>query len=256
MQAVIEVKSSREIQKMRAACQVAAKVLAELASLVVAGMSCDELDRQAASRTARYAGAKPAFLGYRGFPANVCVSINSEVVHGIPTARKKINKGDVVSLDFGILLDGYYGDCATTVIVGEASAQAQKLVDVTREALGRAIDVVRDGARVGDIGFAVQSHVEANHMSVVRDFVGHGIGRNLHEEPAVPNWGTPGQGARLVEGMTIAIEPMVSLGGPEVFIAKDGWTAQTKDGSLAAHFEHTILVEKHGGVVLTEVSGD
>lgn len=256
MQAVIEVKSSREIEKIRASCAIAAQVLLDLAALVVAGMTAEELDKEAVARTARYPGAKPAFLGYRGFPSSICVSINSEVVHGIPTARKTINKGDIVSLDFGILLNGYYGDCATTVAVGAVSAQAQKLMDVTRESLGRAIEVLRDGARVGDIGFAVQSHVEANKMSVIRDFVGHGIGRNLHEEPAVPNWGNAGEGARLVEGMTIAVEPMVSLGGPDVTIANDGWTAKTKDGSLSAHFEHTLLIKKHGCEILTEVSGN
>ncbi|MBI4062799.1 MAG: type I methionyl aminopeptidase [Elusimicrobia bacterium] len=249
---VIEVKSEREIKKMREAGRIAAAILSELAKSVKAGLSTLEIDEEAGRQLEKYPGVKPAFLGYRGFPARLCVSVNAEVVHGIPKKNKVIQEGDLVSLDWGVECDGYFGDCATTVIVGAASPQKSRLVAVTREALELAIQAIGPGARAGDIGHAVQSHVEANGMGVVREFVGHGIGRNLHEEPPIPNWGEPNKGTRLVPGMTIAVEPMVSLGNPEVVIGSDGWTAKTKDNSAAAHFEHTILVTSDGCEVLTK----
>lgn len=240
---------------MRRVSLICRTVLSEVQSLVQEGITTDILDKEARSRVSRYPGARPAFLGYRGFPASLCVSINSEVVHGIPSAKKKIKDGDLVSLDFGVCHEGFYGDCAATVAVGKVKEKAQDLTRVTQDALRAALEVVREGAHVGDIGWAIQSFVEAAGMNVIRDFVGHGVGRNLHEEPAVPNWGTPNEGCRLVAGMTLAIEPMVASGSGEVSIDQDGWTARTKDGSWAAHFEDTILVTAEGFEILTKLGG-
>lgn len=251
MPALIEIKSLREVEKIRKASRIATAILNELAKMVSPGLASVELDRQMTIGLSRYPGAQAAFLGYRGFPANLCVSVNSEVIHGVPSAQKKIREGDLVSLDLGVLYDGYYGDCATTVVVGQATAPALKLAQVTQEALSRAIGIIRPGIHVGDIGWTIQSFVESHKMNVIRDFVGHGIGRQLHEEPAIANWGSSGVGAELFEGMTIAIEPMVTLGGGEVVVSRDGWTAKTKDNALAAHFEHTVLVTKTGCEILT-----
>jgi methionyl aminopeptidase len=239
---------------MRAANQVVARILAELAGAARVGVTTADLDALA-ERLVREAGAEPAFKGYRGYPATLCVSINQEVVHGIPSAARTLQPGDIVSLDMGVKLDGYYGDSAVTVAVGEVPEKTRDLLRVTREALERAIDQAKVGGRLSDIGHAVQEWVEAHGFSVVREFVGHGIGERLHEEPQIPNYGQPGHGPKLAEGMVLAIEPMVAMGKPDVKVLGDGWTAVTKDGSLAAHFEHTVAVTAAGPLVLTALNG-
>jgi methionyl aminopeptidase len=246
---VIVCKSPSEIVKMRAANMLVADVLAELAAMVAPGVTTADLD-QAAENLVRAAGAEPAFKGYRGYPATLCASINDEVVHGIP-AKRALVEGDIVSLDMGVKLNGFYGDSAVTVPVGQVSEDVLRLLRVTREALDNGIARVRPGGRISDIGHAIQSHVEANGFSVVREFVGHGIGSALHEEPQIANYGEPGRGPRLAEGMVLAIEPMVNMGRPGVRILPDGWTAVTRDGSYSAHFEHTVAVTKDGFDVLT-----
>ena len=235
---------------MRAANRLVAQVLATLEATVQPGMTTLELDALAEGMV-RDAGAVPAFKGYRGFPATLCTSVNAEVVHGIPSRVRPLQDGDIVSIDIGAKLDGFYGDSAVTVAVGTVPERTQELLRVTRESLEKAITQVKVGGRVSDIGHAVQSWVEAHGFSVVREFVGHGIGQQLHEEPQIPNYGTRGRGAKLAEGMVLAIEPMVAMGRPEVKVLKDRWTAVTKDGSLAAHFEHTVAVGADGPVVLT-----
>jgi methionyl aminopeptidase len=206
-----------------------------------------------AERKIKELGAKPAFKGYYDYPCVLCTSVNDEIVHGIPSERRVLKKGDIVSIDCGVVLDGFYGDSAITVPVGEeVSADLQKLLEVTRESLERGIKAAQIGNTVGDVGAAVQQVVEANGFSVVREFVGHGIGTKLHEDPQVPNYGTPGHGARLRDGMVLAIEPMVNAGGPETRLLNDKWTAVTEDGSYSAHFEHCVAVTKNGPVVLTE----
>ena len=246
---MIVCRSAAEIERLRAAGQLVAGVLEALEAAVAPGVTTLELDR-VAERLIRDAGAEPAFLGYRGFPASLCVSVNDEVIHGIPSARA-LKEGDVVSLDIGAKLDGYYGDSAVTVPVGSVSAAAADLLRVTRESLGKAIGQVRAGGRLSDIGHAVQQWVEAHGYSVVREFVGHGIGERLHEDPNVPNYGPPGRGPKLAEGMVLAIEPMVAMGRADVKVLADRWTAVTKDGSLAAHFEHTVVVMAGESLVLT-----
>ena len=238
---MIVCKSASELVRMRTANALVADVLGALEAMVLPGVTTLDLDAVAESLV-REGGAEPAFKGYRGFPATVCASVNEEVVHGIPSKRL-LKAGDIVSLDVGVLLDGFYGDSALTVPVGEISVAAAKLLSVTEQSLERAISAVRVGARVSDLGYAVQHYVEANGYSVVRDFVGHGIGAKLHEEPQIPNYGQPGQGPRLAEGMVLAIEPMVNVGSATVKILKDDWTAVTSDGNLSAHFEHTVLVK-------------
>ena len=234
---------------MRAANQLVAQVLEELAAMVAPGVSTADLDA-AAERSVRAAGAEPAFKGYRGYPATLCASVNQQVVHGIPN-RTPLKAGDIVSLDMGVKLNGYFGDSAVTVAVGPVQDDVAKLLRVTQEALEKGIAQVKVGGRISDIGHAIQAHVEANGFSVVREFVGHGIGASLHEEPQIANYGEPGRGPRLAEGMTLAIEPMVNMGKPAVRVLADGWTAVTKDGSLSAHFEHTVAVTKNGPLVLT-----
>lgn len=235
---------------MKAPNQLVADILAKLAAAVAPGVSTLELDLQA-ERWAREAGAEPAFKGYRGFPGTLCVSLNDEVVHGIPSAQRVLKSGDIVSIDMGVKLGGFYGDSAVTVPVGDVPKETTALLQVTRESLERAIAQVQVGGRLSDIGHAVQQWVEAHGFSVVREFVGHGIGEALHEEPQIPNYGKPGRGPTLAEGMVLAIEPMVAMGRPETKVLKDGWTAVTRDGSLAAHFEHTVAVTKDGPLVLT-----
>jgi methionyl aminopeptidase len=246
---VIVCKSPAEIEKMRAANQLVAHVLEELAAMVAPGVTTADLDAAAETKV-RAAGAEPAFKGYRGYPSTLCASVNEQVVHGIPNRRRLVS-GDIVSLDMGVKLNGYYGDSAVTVAVGGVSEDVKRLLTVTEEALEKGIAQVRIGARVSDIGHAIQAHVEANGLSVVREFVGHGIGAALHEEPQIANYGEPGRGPRLAEGMTLAIEPMVNMGRPAVKVLADGWTAVTKDGSLSAHFEHTVAVTKDGPLILT-----
>src|SRR5688572_22280140 len=234
---------------MRAANLLVADVLAELGSMVAPGVTTGDLDA-AAERLVRERGAEPAFKGYRGYPATLCASINEQVVHGIPS-RRAVAEGDIISLDMGVKLNGFYGDSAVTVPVGRVSEDVSRLLRVTREALEKGIEQVRVGGRVSDIGHAIQAHVESNGFSVVREFVGHGIGASLHEEPQIANYGEPGRGPRLAEGMVFAIEPMVNMGKPAVKVLADGWTAVTRDGSLSAHFEHTVAVTKDGPLVLS-----
>jgi methionyl aminopeptidase len=246
---MIVCKSPSEIERMRAANQLVANVLAELAARVKPGVSTADLDA-AAEKLVRDAGAEPAFKGYRGYPATLCASVNEQVVHGIPSARKLV-EGDIISLDMGVKLDGYFGDSAVTVPVGGVSDDVLDLLRVTQEALEKGIRQVRIGGRISDIGHAIQRHVEAHGYSIVREFVGHGIGASLHEEPQIANYGEPGRGPRLAEGMVLAIEPMVNMGRPAVKVLADGWTAVTRDGSLSAHFEHTVAVTKDGPLILT-----
>ena len=246
---MIVCKSPAEIEKMRAASALVADVLGELAAMVTPGISTLALDA-AAERLVRDAGAQPAFKGYRGYPATICASVNEQVIHGIPS-KQPLVEGDILSLDMGVKMDGFFGDSAVTVPVGRIPTQAAELLRVTQESLEKGIEQVRVGGRVSDIGHAIQAHVEAHGFSVVREFVGHGIGASLHEDPQIANYGDPGRGPRLAEGMTLAIEPMVNVGKPGVKMLADGWTAVTRDGSLSAHFEHTVAVTKSGPLVLT-----
>lgn len=246
---MINCRSAAELERLARVNALVARVLAELMGAAAPGVTTRDLDRLAEQRLVE-AGAAPAFKGYHGYPATICASVNEQVIHGIPTDRKLV-EGDIVSIDMGARLDGFYGDSAVTVPVGKISPEAERLLAVTQAALERAIAVVRAGARVHDIGAAVQQHVEAHGYSVVREFVGHGIGTSLHEEPQIPNYGTAGRGARLAEGMVLAIEPMVNAGKAAVKVLSDGWTAVTKDGSLSAHFEHTVAVTATGCRVLT-----
>jgi len=243
-------KSWDELQKMHRACTITVETLEVLAQAAQAGVTTKELDRIAHDCIVK-AGARPAFLGYRDYPATLCISINEEVVHGIPGPRK-LREGDIVGLDLGCIWKGFYGDAARTVGVGQVDARAAELMRVTREALLAGIEQCWPKKRLGDIGWAVQSHAEGHGYSVVREFVGHGIGTRLHEEPQVPNYGPPGRRERLVPGLTLAIEPMLNVGRPEVKVLDDGWTAVTRDGSLSAHFELTVAVTEHGPWILSE----
>ena len=245
-------KSPAEIEKMRQASAIVADVLSELTAMVAPGVSTLELDREA-ERLVRAAGGDPAFKGYRGYPSTLCAAVNEQVIHGIPSKRILV-EGDIVSLDMGVRKDGYFADSAVTVPVGHVSDQARLLLRVTQEALGKGIEQARVGSRVSDIGHAIQKHVEAHGFSVVREFVGHGIGASLHEEPQIANYGDPGRGPRLAEGMTLAIEPMVNVGKAAVKMLADGWTAVTRDGSLSAHFEHTVAITASGPLVLTRAA--
>jgi methionyl aminopeptidase len=247
---VIVCRSAAEIERMRVPNQFVARVLAELEAAVAPGVTTFDLDHLA-ERLARDGGAEPAFKGYRGYPATLCASINDEVVHGIPSKTRALGEGDIISLDMGVKMGGFYGDSAVTVAVGKVPERTAELLRVTKEALERGIDQVRVGGRLSDLGHAIQQWVEAHGFSVVREFVGHGIGERLHEEPQIPNYGQPGRGPRLAAGMVLAIEPMVAMGRPETRVLKDGWTAVTRDGSLAAHFEHTVAVTSDGPLVLT-----
>lgn len=247
---MIYLKSERELNLMRKAGGIVARILDDMAQMVAPGMSTGEIDRFAESRI-KELGAKPAFKGYNGFPACVCISVNHEVVHGIPSNKRILKDGDIVGLDFGVVYDGWYGDSARTVPVGKISPEAQKLLDVTKESLHRGIAQCREGNRVFDIGHAVQNYVENFGYGVVREFVGHGIGRALHEDPQVPNYGPKGKGPALKVGMVLAIEPMINAGSHEVKVLKDGWTAVTTDSSLSAHFEHTVAITPNGPEILT-----
>lgn len=248
---MIAVKNSRELRAMREACLLSAKALKLAGEAVEPGVTTAEIDR-VVRRCIEEAGGKPSFLGYGGFPASACISVNETVIHGIPDKRV-IKAGDIVSIDVGAFLNGYHGDNAATFAAGDITPEAQALLDATRESLYEGIRAATAGNRVGDIGAAVQRYVEVRGYSVVRQFVGHGVGTNLHEDPSVPNFGTPGRGPRLLPGMTLAIEPMITAGGYEVKILGDGWTTVTKDGSLAAHFEHTVAITADGPVILTQL---
>ena len=250
-------KSPGELEKMHRAGLIVWDVLTTLREMVRPGATTMDLEKFAEQRTAEL-GARPAFKGYLGYPCVLCASINQEVVHGIPSVARRLSEGDIISLDFGVEFQGYYADAAVTVPVGVIRPEIQTLLQVTREALDRAIDKVRPGNRLSDISAAVQEWVEQHRFSVVREFVGHGIGTKMHEEPQLPNYGDPGHGPRLQEGMTLAIEPMVNAGAPGVRLLEDKWTAVTADGSYSAHFEHTVAVTLNGPWVLTrprEVTG-
>lgn len=247
---MIVCRSAAEIDRLRRAAGFVAAILAELEAMVAPGVTTADLDR-AAERLTREGGAEPAFKGYRGYPATLCASVNDEVVHGIPSESRTLQEGDIVSLDMGVKLDGFYGDSAVTVSVGAVPATTQALLAATSEALEVGIAQAQVGSRLSDIGHAIQSCVESHGFSIVREFVGHGIGERLHEEPQIPNYGAPGRGPKLAAGMVLAIEPMVAMGRPETRVLGDGWTAVTRDGSLAAHFEHTIALTPDGPLVLT-----
>ena len=249
-------KNMAELEKMRCSGLLVWKILDELRKMVGEGVSTIDLE-VTAEKMMMDAGARPAFKGYASaaagtkFPFVLCTSVNDEIVHGMPSQKKVLKSGDIISIDTGVQLNGYYGDSAITVPVGEVSPEARRLMDVTRESLEMAIEKARPGNRLFDICGTVERHVTANGFSVVREFVGHGIGQALHEEPQIPNYGKPGRGPTLAEGMVLAIEPMVAMGRPETKVLKDGWTAVTRDGSLAAHFEHTVAVTKNGPLILT-----
>lgn len=244
-------KSTAEIEKLRRSGRIVREILEEMRTVVKPGVSTLDLEKVAAERVQDY-GVTPAFKGYRGYPCCLCASVNQEIVHGIPSKRV-LQKGDIVSLDMGVIVDGYYGDSALTVGVGEISEPLRRLLSVTEESLRCAISKARLGNRLGDISAAVQQHAEKAGFSVVKEFVGHGIGRALHEEPQVPNFGRPGHGPLLREGMVLAIEPMVNAGGPDVRVLEDKWTAVTADGACSAHFEHMVAVTRSGPDVLTEL---
>ncbi|MDA8078589.1 MAG: type I methionyl aminopeptidase [Nitrospiraceae bacterium] len=247
---MIVLKSPEEINKMARAGRIVAEILESLKGMIRMGVTTKELDDYADSRI-KALGGIPAFKGYRGYPASICASINEQVVHGIPSQRR-LKDGDIISIDLGVYFDGFYGDGAVTLPVGPIAKEDADLIRVTEEALYRGIDMAIEGNRLFDISGAIQRHVEDHGFSVVRLFVGHGIGRELHEEPQVPNYGTPGQGPRLKEGMTLAIEPMVNAGTPEVRILDDGWTAVTADSRKSAHFEHTVVITASGPEILTK----
>ena len=250
---MIIVKTVDELERMRRSGILAAEALREVARAVRPGVTGAALDR-IAETFIRDHGGTPSFKGYRGFPASVCISVNDEVVHGIPDGRP-LRDGEIVSIDLGAVVEGFHGDTAVTVPVGEVGKELRRLLAVAREALYKGIEAVRPGQALGDVGGAVQRHAERAGFSVVRDFAGHGIGRHLHEEPQVPNFGEPGTGTVLRPGMTLAIEPMVNLGGSEVVMDGDGWTVRTRDGRPSAHFEHTVAVSEDGSDVLTAIPG-
>ncbi|MGH2376591.1 MAG: type I methionyl aminopeptidase [bacterium] len=249
----VVIKTPDDLARMRRAGHLAAEAIREVAAAVAPGVSTSALD-QIADTFIRARGGVPSFKHYRGYPASICTSINDEVVHGIPGARV-LRAGDIVSLDLGVLLDGFHGDVAVTVPVGAVAPDVRRLIEVTEEALARGIDAARPGARLGDVGWAIQSVIEAAGFSAVREFAGHGIGEALHEDPQVPNIGQPGTGPRLRPGMTLAIEPMVNMGTSDVFVEGDGWTVRTRDRSLSAHAEHTVAITENGPEVLTGLNG-
>ena len=251
---MILLKSKEEIERMRAANLIVAEILASVRERARPGTTTGELDALAEEMTLAK-GARPAFKGYtvggRPFPASICISINDEVVHGIPSARRVLRDGDIVGLDFGVCYRGYFGDAAMTVAVGKIAPEAERLMDVTRSALAAGIEAARPGAHVADISAAIQDTAERAGYSLVREFVGHGIGRSLHEDPQVPNYRTGARGVRLQEGLVLAIEPMVNAGRPDVYVKDDGWTAVTRDGRLSAHFEHSVAVTESGPYILS-----
>ena len=246
---MISIKNSRELTAMRDACRISAQVLQYAGEIAKAGMTTGEID-YLIRKFIEKQGAKPSFLGYGGFPGSACLSVNDVVIHGIP-GKRVLKDGDILSVDVGAFYNGYHGDNAYTFPIGQVSEDAKNLMDATRESLAKAIEQAVAGNRIGDIGSTVQGYVEERGFSVVRQFVGHGVGTNLHEDPSVPNFGTAGRGPRLLPGMTIAIEPMVNQGTPDVEILADGWTTVTKDRKLSAHFEHTVAITTDGPVILT-----
>lgn len=247
---MVILKTARELAAMREAGKISSRALREAGKAVEPGVSTAEIDSIVRNYIEKQ-GATPSFLGYGGFPASACISVNNVVIHGIPSKKLILKRGDIVSIDVGAHFEGYHGDNAWTFACGEVSKEAQNLMDVTRESLFEGIKKALAGARIGDIGSTVQGYVEARSYSVVRDFVGHGVGAKLHEDPSVPNYGTPGHGVRLLPGMTIAIEPMVNQGTHKVKVLDDKWTTITADGKLSAHFEHTIAITPNGPVIMT-----
>lgn len=249
---MIVLKTAKEIEKMRKACIISAEALQVAGEAVKPGITTYEIDR-IAYRYIKKQGAEPNFLHLYGFPATACISINDEVIHGIPSKNRVLKEGDIVSIDLGAKIDGYNGDNAATFAVGNISEEAKRLCDTTRESLYKGIEQAVAGGRIGDIAYAVQSYCEERGFSVVREYTGHGVGTALHEDPSVPNYGTPGRGQRLLPGMTIAIEPMINMGKKDVRQMSDGWTVKTLDGKMSAHFEHTIAITSNGPVILTEI---
>ena len=252
---MITIKSPREIETMAAAGRIVAETLALVGRHIQPDVTTEELDHLAETFIRSHPGAQPSFKGLYDFPATLCTSINHEIVHGIPSHKRVLHDGDIVSVDVGVWLEGLHADSAATFPVGDIKAEAARLLDVTQRALAAGVEQARAGNHVGDIGHAVQKVAEAAGYSVVRELVGHGIGASFHEEPQVPNYGKPKRGPRLVPGMTIAIEPMINVGGPSIRTLDDKWTVVTQDGSLSAHFEHTVLITDHGPEVLTRVAG-
>ena len=248
---MIVLKTGRELKVMREACRISAEALKLAGSAVQPGVTTAEIDR-IAEKYILSQGAVPNFKNYQGYPATACISINNEVIHGIPSKKRVIKSGDIVSIDLGAKFDGYHGDNAATFACGDITDEAKRLIDTTRESLYEGIAAAVSGGRLGDIGHAIQQYVEQRGYSVVRKFVGHGVGTQLHEAPEVPNFGTPGRGIRLMPGMTLAIEPMINQGGYDVKVLPDGWTVLTKDGSLSAHFEHTVAITPDGPQILTK----
>jgi methionyl aminopeptidase len=249
---MIHLKSAREIEIMRGASKIVAEILLELRENVRDGISTADVDRIAEDLTLKKK-AKPAFKGYRGFPASLCISINEQVVHGIPSSKRILKNGDIVGLDFGVIYDGYYGDSAMTVAIGEVSAEVDRLLKVTEQCLYRAIEQAVAGNFISDISTAVQKLADTNNYGIVREFCGHGIGRSLHEDPPVLNYVQNGKGPKIKPGLVLAIEPMINLGTDKVKILEDGWTVVTADGKPSAHFEHTIAVTQNGPEILTKI---
>lgn len=249
---MIVLKTARELDIMRKACQISAEALKIAGEAVKEGVTTYEID-QIAYNYIKKQGAVPNFLGLYDYPATACISINDEIIHGIPSKNRVLHRGDIVSIDLGASIDGYNGDNAATFAVGEISDEAKRLCDITEESLYKGIEMAVAGGRIGDIGSAVQSYCEDRGYSVVREYTGHGVGAHLHEDPSVPNFGTPGRGVRLLPGMTIAIEPMINLGKAAIKVLPDGWTVKTKDGSLSAHFEHTVAITAKGPVIMTKL---
>lgn len=252
---MIPIKTNEQLERMRIACRITALARKAAYDAVAPGVTTDDIDR-IVRKTIEEAGAKPSFLGYGGFPASACVSINDEVIHGIPSKKRVVRSGDIVKIDVGAYIGGFHGDCACTVPCGEVSEEAKRLIEVTRQSFYEGIKFAREGCRVSDISAAVQAYVEANGFSVVRSFVGHGVGRQLHESPEVPNFGRPGHGVRLQRGMTLAVEPMVNAGVYDVRVLSDRWTVKTKDGKLSAHYENTIAITDGEPEILTAIDGE
>jgi methionyl aminopeptidase len=254
MRGMVTLKSALEIERMRASGRIVAEVLAAIEAEIGPGVTTVQLDSVAESIIRAHEGARPAFKGYGGFPASICASVNDEVVHGIPSKSRRLEEGDIVGIDVGVLMDGYHADAARTFGVGQVTEKSQRLLTVTRSALEAGIEAAQPGARLGDVSAAIQNLAESAGFSIVRDLVGHGIGQHLHEDPQVPNFGVEGRGLELEPGLVIAIEPMVNVGAAEVRTLQDAWTIVTIDGSLSAHFEHTVAITEHGPDVLTLVA--
>ena len=252
---MIAIKTDEQLERMRAAGRITALARRAAADAVAPGVTTDEIDR-IVRKTIEEAGAKPSFLGYGGFPASACISVNDEVIHGIPSRKRVLRTGDLVKIDVGAYIGGFHGDCACTVACGEVSDEARRLIEVTRQSFYEGIKFAREGCRVSDISAAVQAYAQANGFSVVRSFVGHGVGRQLHESPEVPNFGRPGHGVRLQRGMTLAVEPMVNAGVYDVRVLSDGWTVKTKGGKLSAHYENTIAITDGEPEILTAIDGE